>query len=299
MLGVLGFSLSLPLTKVAVEDLDPVFVGLGRALVAAGLGGLYLLAVHAPLPTRRQAARLGLVSLGVVFGFPLFTALALQDLPSAHSAVIVGLLPAATAIAAVARAGERPSLRFWLAAGTGLAAVLAFAAVEGAGAPRGADLYVLAAVALAALGYAEGGALSRELGGPRVISWALVLSVPLLAPIVWIGAAGASFDAGASAWASFAYLSLVSMFLGFFAWYRGLALGGVARIGQVQLLQPLLTLGWSALLLGERFGLLTVAIALLVLLSVIATQRAAVAGVAAPAERRVEVLLPRSQGGLG
>jgi drug/metabolite transporter (DMT)-like permease len=222
------------------------------------------------------AARLGVVALGVVFGFPLLSALALRSLTSAHSAVIVGLLPAATAVMAVARAGERPSAGFWVASGAGLASVLAFAAAQGAGAPSGADLLVLGAVGAAAVGYAEGGALARELGGSRVICWALVLSFPLTLPIGLAAGLADGLEAPADAWLGFAYVALVSMFLAFFAWYAALARGGVAKTGQVQLVQPLLTLAWSAALLGEHVGVGTIVAALAVVASVLATQRARV-----------------------
>ena len=272
-LGVLGFSFSLPATRLAVEDLDASFVGLGRAVVAAALGGLLLVALRQPRPRRRHLARLALVGVGVVVGFPLFTALALRELSSAHGAVIVGLLPAATAVMAVVRAGERPSHGFWLASGAGLAAVLAFAATQGAGGVGVADLYVFCAVALCALGYAEGGALARELGGWQTICWALVLSMPVVAPFAVAAAVTGDLSGGTDAWLGFAYVSLVSMFLAFFAWYAGLARGGVAKIGQVQLAQPVITLGWSAALLGEEIGLATIAAALAVLVSVATTQR--------------------------
>jgi len=208
-----------------------------------------------------------------VIGFPLFTALALRELTSAHGAVIVGLLPAATAAMAVVRAGERPSRGFWLASGAGLVAVLAFAASQGAGAPQAADGLVVVAVALGALGYAEGGALSRELGGWQTICWALLLSMPLVAPLAVGAALTGDLTGDADAWLGFAYVSVVSMFLGFFAWYAGLARGGVAKIGQVQLAQPVLTLVWSVSLLGEEVGALTVIAALAVLASAAAVQR--------------------------
>jgi drug/metabolite transporter (DMT)-like permease len=272
-LGVLAFSFTLPATRIAVEELDPTFVGIGREALAALPAGLILLLSKAPLPSRRQLLGIGVVASGVVFGFPLFTALALQDLTSAHSAVIVGLLPAATAVAAVLRAGERPSRGFWLASFAGLVAVLAFAASQGAGLLSTADLFILAAVGLGAIGYAEGGALARELGGWRVISWAVVLSAPLTIPIGAIAAADSGLHASGDAWLGFAYVSLVSALLGFFAWYAGLARGGVAKIGQVQLIQPLLTLAWSAALLGEHVGVTTLVASIAVLASVVATQR--------------------------
>jgi drug/metabolite transporter (DMT)-like permease len=276
LLGVLGFSLTLPVTRVAVDGLDPVFIGLGRAAVAAIPAALLLALWRERLPDRRTLGRLGLVALGVVFGFPLLVTFALQDLTAAHSAVIVGLLPAATAVMAVARAGERPSLGFWVASGAGLIAVLAFAASQGAGLPSSDDLLVLAAVALGAVGYAEGGSLARDVGGSRVICWALVLSLPLTLPLGTAGALLGDVDASPDAWLGFAYVAFISQFLAFFAWYAGLALGGVAKIGQVQLVQPLMTLGWAALLLGEQIGAATLIASFAVVASVLATQRARV-----------------------
>jgi drug/metabolite transporter (DMT)-like permease len=275
-LGVLVFSFSLPATRVAVADLSATTVGLGRALVAAALAAALLAVRREPVPARGDVPRLLLTGLGVVIGFPLFSSLALRDLPSAHATVIVGLLPAATAAFAVIRGGERPGRGFWAAAAAGLAAVLAFAATQGATGVAVADLYVLIAVALCAFGYAEGGALSRRYGGWQVICWALVLTAPALVPVVAIAVAVDGLSASTDAWLGFAYVSLFSMFLGFFAWYRGLALGGIARIGQIQLAQPVLTLVWAALLLGEQVTGATVAAALAVLACVALTQRARV-----------------------
>jgi drug/metabolite transporter (DMT)-like permease len=272
-LGVLAFSFTLPATRVAVGDLDPTFVGIGREALAAAPAALVLLLLREPRPSGSQMRRLGLVALGVVFGFPLFTALALRELTSAHSAVIVGLLPAATAVAAVVRAGERPTRGFWLASLAGLVAVLAFAASQGAGLLSGADLLILAAVALGAIGYAEGGVLAREMGGWRVICWALVLSAPITVPVGLVAAAGSGLHASGDAWLGFAYVTIVSAFLGFFAWYAGLARGGVAKIGQIQLIQPLLTLAWSVTLLDENVNSITLFAAVLVVLCVVATQR--------------------------
>ncbi len=276
LLGVLGFSFTLPVTRVAVDGLDPVFVGLGRAAVAAIPAAALLALWGERLPDRATRRRLALVALGVVFGFPLLSALALRELTAAHSAVIVGLLPAATAVMAVARAGERPSPGFWAASVAGLAAVLAFAASQGAGI-GGGDLLVLGAVVLGAIGYAEGGALARDMGGSRVICWALVLSLPLTLPI-GIGAGLADgLHAPADDWLGFAYVAMISQFLAFFAWYAALARGGVAKIGQVQLVQPLLTLAWAALLLGEHIGPATLIASVAVVASVVATQRTRVA----------------------
>ncbi len=273
-LGVLGFSFSLPATRLALADLDPWVVAFGRALVAAALAGVVLMFTHAPRPSRAQWRSLAIVAAGVVVGFPLLTSLALHHRTAAHASVVVALVPAMTAAMAVLRAGERPPARFWAASAGGTVAVLAFAISSGAGALRITDVELLAAVALVALGYAEGGVLARDLGGTRTICWALVLSAPLLAPVVAIRVAETGFRPGATAALGFAYVSLVSMFTAFFAWYAGLARGGVARIGQVQLAQAPLTLGWSALVLGEYVGVGSAIAAAVVLVCVAATQRA-------------------------
>jgi drug/metabolite transporter (DMT)-like permease len=270
-LGILGFSFSLPATRLAVADLDPWLVAFGRASVAGVLAAAYLALARAPRPTRAQWRSVAIVAGGVVVGFPLATSLALEAQTAAHGAVVVAILPAATAVAAVARAGERPSARFWLASGAGLAAVLAFVVAQGLAGPQAGDLLLLAAVGACAVGYAEGGALARSLGGAVTICWALVLALPLSVAVAAAAALATGLDAGATSWLGLAYVSLVSMFLGFFAWYAGLASGGVARIGQIQLAQPVLTLVWSALLLGEHVGPWT---AITVLACVAATQRA-------------------------
>jgi drug/metabolite transporter (DMT)-like permease len=272
--GVVGFSFSLPATRLALRDLDPWVVAFGRAAVAAALAMVVLRAVRAPLPTRAQWQRLAVVAVGVVVGFPLLTSLALHHRTAAHGAIVVGLAPAATAVMAVLRAGERPSPAFWLASAAGTIAVLVFAFVSGAGALRLTDIELLGAVVLVALGYAEGGALARELGGTRTICWALVLSAPLLVPVAAIRVAQTGFHLHADSAFGFAYVATVSMFAAFFAWYAGLARGGVARIGQLQLAQAPLTLLWSGLLLGERVTLGSALIAVLVVGCVAATQRA-------------------------
>lgn len=270
--GVVAFSLTLPATKLALHGLQPVFVSLGRALVAASLSAVCLTATRQPRPRGSHCLRLAVVGAGAVVGFPVLSAFALEHLTSAHSAVITGLLPAATAVMAVLRAGERPSLRFWLACSAGTACVLFFAWTQGAGRLSPWDLLVLAAVALAGLAYAEGASLTRELGAWQTMCWALVLAAPLLVAPVALAAPDAA-RVGPEAWLGFAYVSLMSMFLGMFAWYRALAVGGTARIGQLQLAQPVLTLGWSAMLLGESVGAATLVAALAVIGSVALTQR--------------------------
>ena len=272
--AVLGFSFSLPATKLAVAGLDPWFVAFGRAAVAGLLSLGVLRAVRAPRPSTAQWRRLSLVVLGVVIGFPLCTSLALEQRPAGESAVVIGILPAMTAMMAVLRAGERPSRRFWLASGAGLATALVFAGTRGSAGVAPVDALLLASVVLCGLGYAEGAVLARDLGGARTICWALVLSLPLTLPVTALSAASAGLHASSSAWLGFAYVSLVSMFLAFFAWYAGLARGGIARIGQVQLAQPVLSLGWAALVLSEAIGAAEMVTAGLVLCCVVATQRA-------------------------
>ncbi|MFD5826701.1 DMT family transporter [Lentzea sp. NPDC060358] len=272
-LGVLGFSFSLPATRLAVAGLDPWFVAFGRAFVAGVLAIGYLALSRAPRPSAAQVRRLVVVALGIVIGFPLFTSLALTTQTSAHGAVVIAVLPMSTAIWAVLRASERPPLAFWLSSGAGLLAVLAFVATGGgfSGSLGIADVHLLIAVVLCGLGYAEGGALSRELGGARTVCWALVVSLPVTIPISVYTADFSRADG--VVWLSFGYVALISMFLGFFAWYAGLAAGGVAKIGQIQLAQPVLTLMWSALVLGEPVGWPALATAAVVLVCVVLTQR--------------------------
>ncbi len=276
LLGVLAFSGTFPATRFALEGIDPWLITFGRAAVAAALAAAYLALTAGPRPTRTQLRGLLIVSGGVIVGFPLMSTLALTTSGAAHGAVVIALLPAATALAAVARAGERPSPTFWAAAGAGLLVVLIFALAESGGGLARADLFLLVGTALCGFGYAEGGALARDLGGPRTIAWALVLTAPLTVPVAIALAATTGPHGPATAWSGFAYVSVVSMFLGFFAWYAGLARGGVARIGQLQLTMPLFTIAWSALLLGEAVGPGTLAAAFGVLACVVATQRARV-----------------------
>lgn len=273
LLGVAAFSVTLPATRVAVASLDPVFVGLGRAVVAAVLAAIGLAATRAPWPPRALWPRLALVAAGVVVGFPLLSAWALQHVPASHGAVVIGLLPLATAAAGAWLAHERPTLRFWTFAIAGSAVVVGFALWQGGGKPHVADLLLLGAVASAAIGYAEGARLTRILGGWQVISWALLLSAPIVAVPAWL-ATGELRAVPWQAWAGFAYVSIVSMYLGFFAWYKGLALGGIAAVGQVQLLQPFLTIGFSALLLGEAIDASTVVAAALVIAAIALGRRA-------------------------
>lgn len=276
LLGVAMFSLTMPFTRMAVADLDPVFVALGRALGAAVLAALWLAWRRAPLPPRSALPALALVAAGCIVGFPLLTSVALRTLPASHGALLVGVLPLVTALYAALRGFEKPSRGFWGMALSGSGLVAAFALAQGGGSLHFADLLVFGAVAAAAVGYAEGGRLSRSLGGPETICWALVLAAPVLLPaLLWHGTPTLA-EVGAPAWLAFAYVTAISMFIGFFFWYRGLALGGVARVGQVQLLQPFLSLLGAALLLGEALTLSNYVFALAVAAVVFAGRRMAV-----------------------
>lgn len=260
-LGILAFSLTVPMTRIAVQGgLDAALVGTGRAVVAAALAGIALLVFRPPRPRGRQWLSLAVVAFGVVLGFPVLTSLALRSVEASHAAVVIALLPAVTAVLSCLRTGERPRRRFWWAAGLGAAAALGFTLLQGGGLGvlRPADLLLLAAVVCRAAGYAEGGVLSRSLGSWQTISWALVLAAPLTLVLSAQRLASGWPQAEPQVWLAFGYLAAVSMFLGFLAWYRGLALGPLVQVSRVQLAQPLLTLAWSVLLLGEHVGVLTV-----------------------------------------
>lgn len=254
LLGVLAFSFTVPWTRVAVEGgLHPLLVGCGRAVVAAALAAVALAATRQRAPRGRQWLRLAVVAGGVVVGFPVLTSYALTTASASHGAVVIALLPAATAVLAVLRGHERPPTAFWALAGCGAVAAVVFASLQGGGLgrPHWSDLLLFGAVVAAAIGYAEGGLLARELGAWQTVSWALVLAAPSMAVGALAGALRQPPTAGPQEWAAFGYLAVVSMYLGFFAWYHGLALGPMTQVSQVQLVQPVLTLGWAALLLGE------------------------------------------------
>jgi drug/metabolite transporter (DMT)-like permease len=252
LLGVVAFSFTMPLTRVAVGGLSPLFIGAGRAVVAALLAAGALALTGQPRPRGGQWARLAVVAAGVVLGFPLLTSYALTTAPATHGAVVVALLPAATAVLAVLRGRERVAPAFWVTAAVGAAAAVGFAALQGGlGGLHLSDLLLFGSVVAAAVAYAEGGLLSRELGPWQTVSWALVLSAPLTTALAVVSAVQQPPSATPVEWAAFGYLCAVSMFLGFFAWYRGLAIGPMARVSQVQLVQPVLSIAWAAGLLGE------------------------------------------------
>lgn len=273
LLGVIIFSGSLPATRVAVGDFSPLFLTSARALIAALLAAAFLLILRQVRPSRGDLGSLAVVAFGVVVGFPLLTALALQHITSAHSIVFIGLLPLATAMFGVLRGGERPKPLFWLFSGLGGATVAGFALFNsGAGSLTG-DLLMVAAILLCGLGYAEGASLSRRLGGWQVISWALLLSLPMMAAVALITMPGSWSGIGGPAWFALAYVSIFSMLVGFIFWYRGLALGGIAGVGQLQLLQPFLGLMLAGVMLHEPIAWTMIAATGLVVLCVVGAKR--------------------------
>lgn len=268
LLGVCSFSLTLPATKAALTVLTPMTAGLGRALVAAILAALVLLIRRVPFPSWQETKQLILVACGVVAGFPFFSAWAMERVPASHGAIIIALLPLATAGAAAFFAGERPARMYWVSSGVACLTILGYAIGSGFGSLQWADLALLAAVISAAIGYAVGGQLSKTMGGWQVISWSLVFSFPFLVIPIAGPLLSQLQHATAAVWLGFGYVSVISMFLGFFAWYHGLAIGGVARVGQIQYLQPFLTILGSWLLLSESVTLGSVLAALIVVAAV-------------------------------
>lgn len=273
LIGILIFSGSLPATRLAVVGFPPVFLTSARAVIAAVLAAGLLALAPQKRPTRADAVSLAVIACGVVIGFPLLTALALTHVTSAHSVVFIGLLPLATAGFAVLRGHERPKPLFWLFSGLGSLVVAGFALSQSAVGSVAGDLLMLAAILVCGLGYAEGGKLARRLGGWQVISWALILSSPVMLVIgllTWPATWPAATD---RAWAGLAYVSVFSMLVGFVFWYRGLALGGAAGVGQLQLLQPFLGLALAALVLGETVSPVMLVSATLVIACVILARR--------------------------
>jgi len=255
LLGVIIFSGSLPATRIAVLDLDPIFVTVARASIAGLLALIVLLINKEKFPQKTQFLSLGIVALGVVIGFPLLSALALRYVTSAHSIVFVGILPVSTAVFGIIRGGERPRPVFWIFSIFGSVLVVGYALKQGIASSPIGDILMLLSVILCGLGYAEGGKLSKTLGGWQVISWALVFSLPVALPLTYIFLPTTVAHVSIGAWISLAYVSLFSMFIGFIFWYKGLAQGGIASIGQLQLLQPFFGLILAASLLHEEVNI--------------------------------------------
>ncbi|MEU8610383.1 DMT family transporter, partial [Actinoplanes sp. NPDC048791] len=264
----------------AVGGLSPQHNGSGRAVDAAALAAVALIVTRQRLPRGAQWWRLAVVGGGVVVGFPLLTSYALTTAPAGHSAVVIAVLPAATAALAVIRGHERPPPAFWAAAGLGAAAALGFASAQSGdlGRLHWSDLLLFGAVLSAAIGYAEGGLLARELGAWQTVSWALVVCAPLMLTLAALSAVRQTPQATPAQWAAFAYLAVVSMFLGFFAWYHGLAVGPMAQVSQVQLIQPVLTIAWAGLLLREHLSAATLVGGLVVVLCAASAVRVRLSG---------------------
>ena len=275
-IGVMIFAGSLPATRAAVADFDPLFLTSARAIIAATLGAMLLIIGRQRRPALSDLFSLAITAAGVVVGFPLLTALALQQVSSAHSIVFLGLLPLCTAAFAVLRGGERLQPAFWLFAIVGGALVAGYALSNDSGGTMRSDLLMTAAVIVCGLGYAEGAKLTRRLGGWQVISWALLLSLPVMLPMAWFTVPPTFSQISTSAWMGFVYVSVFSMLIGFIFWYHGLAKGGIAAVGQLQLVQPFMALGLASLLLHESVSAMMLLITLGAVTCVIGAKRFAV-----------------------
>ncbi|MGW2051258.1 DMT family transporter [Streptomyces sp. NPDC001858] len=273
-LGVVAFSLTFPATAWGLEGFGPWTLVAVRSVLAALIAGGCLLALRVPLPARRHWPGLAVVAAGVVVGFPLLTTLALRTSTTSHAAVVVGLLPLTTALLSALRMGARPSRTFWAAALAGAVAVAAFTVQQSGGALSGADLYLFGALLVCAAGYTEGGRLARVMPGWQVIGWALVCCLPLTLPAAALALAHESVHLTAHSVAGLLWVAVGSQFLGLVVWYRGMAAIGIPRASQLQLAQPLLTLVWSVLLLGEHLTPAAPLTAAAVLLCIVVTQRA-------------------------
>ena len=268
-IGILIFSLTLPVSKIAVLSFSPYFIAFGRAALAGMVALAYLIYKKEALPSKVDFGKFIVISLGVVFGFPIFTTVAMTQGSSSHGAVILGMMPLATTVIGVIRFKERPSLGFWLVSLLGAALVVIYALLKNAGSFTYIDGLLVLGGICACIGYVEGGELSRKMNPRAVISWALVISLPLNIVLSYLTFNSEYFEAGTIPWISFIYLSLFPMFIGFFFWYEGLAIGGIARVSQVQLIQPFCTLFAASILLGDSITVLNLIFAVLVVSTVI------------------------------
>jgi len=269
-IGMVIFGGTLPATRLAVAGLDPFFITVGRAAASGLLAAALLLMLRRRWPSPRQIRTMLICIVTLVLGFPGLMALSMQTVPASHGGVVLGILPLTTAAASSLILGERPSLRFWLLAGLGTTVVVTFALRDSGGGIVIGDVYMFLAAISTSIGYVFSADLSREIPGWEVISWILALALPLTLPLaVWLWPADPS-AVSTAAWVAFAYVSVFSMFVGFFAWNAGLAMGGVARVSQIQLLQTFVTLGLSAVINGEHIGLSTIAVAAIVVIIVAA-----------------------------
>lgn len=268
-IGILIFSLTLPVTKIAVLSFDPYFIAFGRATLAGLVALAYLLYKQTPLPNKTELAKFAVIALGVVFGFPIFTTIAMKEGSSSHGAVILGVMPLATTVIGVLRFKEKPSVGFWVVSLAGALLVVVYALLKSSGSFTSIDMLLVLGGVCACVGYVEGGELSRKMEPRNVISWALVIALPVNLTMAFITFKFDYLGADTLAWISFLYLGLFSMFLGFFFWYEGLAIGGIARVSQVQLLQPFCTLIMASILLGDQITFINMVFACLVIFTVI------------------------------
>ncbi|CAM5427511.1 DMT family transporter OS=Streptomyces tendae OX=1932 GN=GUR47_33420 PE=4 SV=1 [Streptomyces tendae] len=273
-LGVVAFSLTFPATAWGLEGFGPWSLIAVRSVLAAAVAGACLVVLRVAPPERRHWLGLGVVGAGVVLGFPLLTTLALQTSTTAHAAVVVGLLPLTTALLSALRVGTRPSRTFWIAALAGAAAVIAFTVQQSGGALTSADAYLFGALLVCAAGYTEGGRLARQMPGWQVIGWALVLCLPLTVPMAAVALSAEPVHLTAHSVTGLLWVAMGSQFLGLVVWYRGMAAIGIPKASQLQLAQPLLTLVWSVLLLGEHLPVAAPLTAAAVLVCIAVTQRA-------------------------
>jgi drug/metabolite transporter (DMT)-like permease len=263
-LGVAIFSLTLPLTRLVVREFDPLFISMGRTVIAALVAIPLLFLTGQPKPDRSDLKTLFVIAAGVIFGFPILSSLAMRTAPASHGSVVLALLPLATAFMSTIFAGEKPSRMFWLWSILGSSTVIIYALWDGGVALHGADSLLVLAVIAASMGYAAGGQLSRKLGGWQVICWALIVALPLTLPLSWYFSHDVTGGESWQGWACFAYLALMSQLVGFFAWNNGLAIGGVAKVGQVQLLQTFMTQLAAFFILSEPLTLRSLFFACLV-----------------------------------
>ena len=272
-IGILIFSLTLPVTKIAVLTFNPYFIAFGRACLAGLFALAYLLYTRAPLPSKADLAKIAVIALGVVFGFPIFTTVAMEEGSSSHGAVILGMMPLATTVIGVIRFKERPSIGFWLVSILGAGLVMTYALLKSSGSLSYIDGLLVLGGICACIGYVEGGELSRRMNPRAVISWALLISLPINIIAAYFTFSPAYWSADAIALTSFIYLSLFPMYLGFFFWYEGLAIGGIARVSQVQLVQPFCTLLAASFFLSDPLTVMNMVFAFLVVSTVVLSKR--------------------------
>ena len=273
LVGIVIFGLTLPMSKLAVEVFSPEFVSFGRATLAGIAGLIYIRWVKAPIPPWKTIKKMLLIIGGIVIGFPYLMTWAMAKGPSAHGGIILGFIPIMTTIVGVVRFKERPSKGFWLASLSGTALVLIYALIQGSGQLSSMDFLLFSAALFSAIGYAQGGDLSREMNPKLVISWAVALSLPLNGFVSYLTFQPEYFQAGIIYWVSFLFLGFFSMYIGFFFWYAGLSIGGISRVSQVQLLQPFITLIFAYLFLSEKLTAINFIFAGLVVLSVLIGKR--------------------------